>query len=172
MNDEKYVHNYKNPIKLQKDVLALLHFQRIKANYTKTKRKKTKDLPNNIINKIPPINVCEIETKELISFLKNGLKIKEFKIREFRYKNSLFLNSINDYVKVNNHLEKIKAKFFIFTLKVFKNKTFLLKGLDVDNNIDEIFDELCKHEYDDLLKMVTNYLYSWFKQVPKARQIN
>lgn len=105
---------------------------------------------SNNNKKIPPINICNIETKELISFLKNGLKIKEFKIKEFRYKKSLFVNTINDYTKVKTYLEKMKASFFTFTPKSVKNKTFLLKGLESETNMDEIFTELCAHECDEL----------------------
>lgn len=105
---------------------------------------------SNNNKKIPPINICNIETKELISFLKNGLKIKEFKIKEFRNKKSLFLNTMNDYTKVRSYLENMKATFFTFTPKSIKNKTFLLKGLETDTSMDEIFTELCTHECDDL----------------------
>lgn len=105
--------------------------------------------PNNN-KKIPPINICDIETKELISFLKNGLKINEFKIREFRYKKSLFVNSMSDYQKVRNYLEKTKAKFFTYTPKIVKNKTFLLKGLEADTSMEEIQNDLSTHECDNL----------------------
>lgn len=100
--------------------------------------------------KIPPINIFDIETNKLIEFLKSCLKIQEFKIKQYKHKKSLFLDTINDYIKVRAYLEKTKTKFFTFTPKSLKNKTYLLKGLDVDMNMNEIFDELCKHESDEL----------------------
>lgn len=84
---------------------------------------------NNKNKKVPPINIIDIETNQLIEFLKNGLKIKDFKIKEFRYKKSLFLNSLDDFLRVKAYLEKAKAKFFTFTPKGIKTKTYLLKGL-------------------------------------------
>ena len=44
--------------------------------------------------KISPINLFDIESNKLIEFIKNGLKIIDFKIKVFKNKKSLFLNSL------------------------------------------------------------------------------
>lgn len=100
--------------------------------------------------KIPPINIFDINTKQLIDFVKNGLKINEFQIKEFRNKKSLFLNNIKDFMRVKAFLEKTETKFFTFTPKDLKIKTYLLKGLDENVDTDEILFELLKFESDDL----------------------
>lgn len=106
---------------------------------------------NTVVNneknkkKVPPINIVDIETKQLIEFLEKGLKIKEF-----RYKKSLFMNSLEDFLRVKAYLEKTKAKFFTFTPKGIKTKTYLLKGLDNTIDINEILEELCSFQEEDL----------------------
>ena len=100
--------------------------------------------------KIPPINILDVETKPLIDFIKNCLKISDFKIKEFRDKKCLYLNKIDSYVKVRNYLEKSKTKFFTYTPKELKTKTLLLKGLDANNSTDEILEHLCLHQNDEL----------------------
>lgn len=108
------------------------------------------NLSTNKPKKIPPINIIDIDTKDLIEFIKNGLKIKEFQIKEFRDKKCLFLNSLEDFVRVKAYLEKTKANFFTFTPKGIKTKSILLKGLNADIDTQLIYEELCKHEDTDL----------------------
>lgn len=105
---------------------------------------------NNVQTKIPPINIIDIETKKLIQFIKNGLMINEFKIKQFRDKKSLFMNNLKDYMKVKAYLEKVNAKFFTFTPKGQKTKTYLLKGLNADTNVDEVLNALNVHQNEDL----------------------
>lgn len=100
--------------------------------------------------KIPPINIIDIDTKQLIEFIKNGLKITEFKIKEYRNKKSLFMNSIQNFQRVKSYLEKTKTKFFTFTPKELKIKTYLLKGIDANVDTDEILFELLKFDSDEL----------------------
>lgn len=104
--------------------------------------------------KIPPIHIFDIDSSELINFIKDCLKINDFKIKEFKNANrkkiSLFLTTIECYVRVKVHLEKAKTKFFTFTPKCAKTKTFLLKGLPADIKPEEIIFELRKHENEHL----------------------
>lgn len=107
-------------------------------------------IENNTNKKIPPINIVDIETKHLIDFIKNGLKIKDFKIEEYRNKKSLFMNTLQEFLRVKAYLEKTKAKFFTFTPEDIKIKTYLLKGLDAYFDPDEILFELLKFESAEL----------------------
>lgn len=114
----------------------------------------TTNSTNNNQNKnknIPPINIFDVEPNELINFIKNGIKIIDFKIKEFANKKiSLFLSSMADYIRVKAYLEKTKTKFFTFTPKNLKTKTYLLKGLSADTDPTVIYEELCKFQNDDL----------------------
>lgn len=112
--------------------------------------------------KIPPIHVFDIEPNELINFVKNCLKVEDFQIKENnnkeRKKMTLYLTTIENYVRVKVHLQKINAKFFTFTPKIAKTKSFLLKGLSADTNVDDIGIELQKYENDNLkIVKVTNF---------------
>lgn len=112
---------------------------------------------NSVVNiekcknkRIPPINIFDIESKQLIEFIKNGLKINEFNIKEYRNKKLLFMNNIQDFQRVKAYLEKTKTKFFTFTPKDLKIKTYLLKGIDANVDADEILYELLKFDCEDL----------------------
>lgn len=100
--------------------------------------------------KIPPLNIFNVEPNELIQFIEKGLEIKNFKIKELNKKTSLFMSSIDDYLRVKAYLQKTKTEFFTFTPKSLKTKTFLLKGLSANLNCDEIYQELCKYNNDHL----------------------
>ena len=69
------------------------------------------------------------------------------------------LNTIESYTRIKIHIEKANTKFFIFTPKCAKTKTFLLKGLPADTETKEIMDELRTFESDNFLKFikVTNF---------------
>lgn len=101
-------------------------------------------------SKIPPIHIFDVNPNEFISFIESGLKIEDFKIREFRNKFIIFLNSIENYVRVKSHLELTNTKFFTFTPKCIKTKTFLLRGLSADTDPTFIFNELCKQKKDQI----------------------
>lgn len=100
--------------------------------------------------KIPPINIIDIDTKCLIECVKKGLKIDDFQIKEFRSKKALYVNKIEDFHRIKTYLQKAKAKFYTFTPKAQKTQTYLLKGLDSEVTLDEIFEELTKQETDTL----------------------
>ena len=53
---------------------------------------------------------------------------------------------MTDYARVIDYLEKTKMKFFTFTRKELKTKTYLLKGLSPDTGPVTVFEELCKFE--------------------------
>lgn len=106
---------------------------------------------HNNNKKIPPINIFDVEPNELIKFIKNGLKINEFKIKElYNKKLSLFMFNINDYNRVKAYLQKTNVKFFTYTPKETKTKTYLLKGLSANIDPNEIFEELCKFQNPNL----------------------
>lgn len=114
-------------------------------------------IPNKVDNdisnkkqKIPPINIFDIESNNLIGFIKNGLKISDFKLKVYKHKKSIFLNSLKDFMRVKAYLEKVNAKFFTYTPKGIKNKTYLLKGLEADLDVQIIFEDLCRYESEDL----------------------
>lgn len=145
---EKYINNKNN-----KEIPQCSH----SATETTNKNSSKILTDNTVINlekcktkKIPPINIVDIDTKQLIEFIKHGLKINEFNVKEFRNKKSLFMNSLHDFHRVKAYLEKTNTKFFTFTPKDLKIKTYLLKGIDANIDPDEILFELLKFESDEL----------------------
>ena len=56
--------------------------------------------------------------------------------------NILYMNE--EYIKARAYLEKTDAKFYTYTPKDLKTKSYLLKGFDADIPTQEIFDELSK----------------------------
>lgn len=136
--------------KLNSAIAALDEVQRANKNISTTNNSTVVNITKNDNKKIPPINIVDIETKQLIDFLKKALKIEEFKIKEFRNKKSLFLNNLDDFLRVKAYLEKTKTNFFTFTPKGMKTKTYLLKGLDANISTEDILNELCKHQSDEL----------------------
>lgn len=118
---------------------------------------------NNKTEKIPPINIYNVEPNELITFIKNGLKIDDFKIKDLSHKGkriTLYLNTLSNYGRVINHLQKTKTNFYTFTPKSLKNKTVLLKGISADTSVDTILSELQKHERDDLKFVKVSQFYT------------
>lgn len=139
--------------KLNSAIAAMDEMNRISKNNQTSNPIETSTVVNRANNnnkKVPPLNIIDIETKELIEFLKNGLKINDFKIKEFRNKKSLYLNSLDDFLRVRAYLEKTKTNFYTFTPKGIKTKTYLLKGLDANISPDEILNELNKFKEEDL----------------------
>lgn len=135
-----------------------------KSNETVVRNDKSKN------KKIPPINIVDIDSKQLIEFIKNGLKINDFKIKEFRNKKSLFLNTLEDFLRVKAFLEKTKTKFFTFTPKGIKTKTYILKGLDASVDTEDILNELSKFE-DDELKFIKISPFSTKLAIEKGHKL-
>lgn len=103
------------------------------------------------IKKTPPIYIFDVDPNTLIDFVKNGLNINEFKIREHsNNKIQLLTSSIEDYSKIRAYLLETKTKFFSFTPKNLKTKTFLLKGLTANMDCNVILNELKKFESENL----------------------
>ena len=54
-----------------------------------------------------------MDPNSLVEFVRNGLDIKEFKIKEYKNnKTQLLTSSKEDYSKIRPYLLEIKAKFF------------------------------------------------------------
>lgn len=151
--DEQILQEFEKHVKEYKEKELRFEKQTNNQNKTKSTSNASTTMSQTQISdnvKIPPINLIDMETKELIKFVKNGLKINDFRIKEFRNKKSLFMNNLKDYARVKTYLEKSTAKFFTFTPKSEKTKTYLLKGLSGDTQIEDILHELNKYQEDDL----------------------
>lgn len=93
---------------------------RTKTTTTNTKSSLRSNTQNSDANnqnkheKIPPINIYNVEPNEIIKFIKNGLKIDDFKIKEQNRKNGkiiLYLNNIANFARVKTYLQKTKTNF-------------------------------------------------------------
>lgn len=123
----------------------------INTNNINTNNANSTEVYQNKNKKTPPLYVVDVDPNALIEFVKNGLHINEFKIREFsNNKIQILTSSIEDYSKIRAYLLETKTKFYTFTPKNLKNKTFLLKGLTANMNTTEILTELKKFENDNL----------------------
>lgn len=141
---EKHVSNKNNATAPQTGLPnTTLNEQKNSSNEKTSSKTKT--------NKIPPLNIFDVDPNELIEFISIGLKINEFKIKEFKNKKiALFVSSMNDYNKVKAYLQKTKTNFFTFTPKDNKKKTYLLKGLSGNTEPATILNELKKFENENL----------------------
>lgn len=75
--------------------------------------------------KVPPINTVNLEPNEIVEFLKIGLNINEFKIKEFKNKkSSLFLSSITDYDRVKAYFVKTNTNFLHSLQRIPKQNLF------------------------------------------------
>ncbi|KAI8115943.1 hypothetical protein CVS40_11917 [Lucilia cuprina] len=105
----------------------------------------------NKIKKMPPLNIYDVEPKNLIEFIKDGLNISDFKIKEVNNnKMSLYTSTADDYFRIKAYLEKTKTRFYSFTPKDVKTKSYLLKGLSANIEPNEILEELKKFENENL----------------------
>lgn len=60
------------------------------------------------------------------------------------------MDNLNDFLRVKAYLEKTKTNFYTFTPKDLKTKSYLLKGLEGNISTEEILNELCKFQSDNL----------------------
>ncbi|KAI8114850.1 hypothetical protein CVS40_12844 [Lucilia cuprina] len=59
---------------------------------------------------------------------------------------SLYTSTADDYFRIKAYLEKTKTRFYSFTPKDVKTKSYLLKGLSANIEPNEILEELKKFE--------------------------
>ncbi|XP_067634979.1 uncharacterized protein [Eurosta solidaginis] len=100
---------------------------------------------------IPPINTFDVESKQIIELIKDGLKITQFKIKEYNQnKIAIYLTNLDDYKRVRGCFEKAKVKYYSYTPKCLKTKTYLLKGLNGNIKCEEILNELQHYQNENL----------------------
>lgn len=166
---EHNVQNDNNESQLSSDNLNLSHSDvNVNSQTNKTNQTNATNNQHSIENgdnqnkntKIPPIHVFDVKSNELISFIETGLNITEFKIKELKSKTIIYLNSIQNYVRLKSYLEISNTKFFTYTPKCIKTKTFLLKGLNSDIAPSVILDELCKLKKDQIEFVKVNNYYT------------
>lgn len=148
-----HVQQYENNKKVEATTNKQKNNKSINNDTNKTNNNPSTSNKETNNKKIPPLNIYDVDAEKLIEFIKNGLKIKEFKIKEFNKANkklTLFMTSMIDYEKVKMNLQKTKAKFYTFTPKIEKAKTILLKGLSAKTDTNEIFEELKSFENENL----------------------
>ena len=93
--------------------------------------------------KVPPLTIYNVASKHIISFLKNAIKISEFKIKEISSnKLNLFLNSINAFERAKLFLIQSKVHFTTYIPKCFKKTSVLLKGLSADTDPEDILEAI------------------------------
>lgn len=90
------------------------------------------------IQKLPPLHIHNQNIKDTVQLVK-GAKIDNFEIRRVNNnKHSLITNSIEDYEQIKNIFKEVNTNYFTFTPKDHKPKTIILKGLNEDEEVNEI----------------------------------
>ena len=99
----------------------------------------------------PPIVIYEQNQGSTMDLIKNTLGMSNFLVKKINNnKHNLYTDNVKDFKQAKEQLEVANTKFYSFTPKEEKAKSFLLKGLDNNENVNEVFDELTKHNNDNL----------------------
>lgn len=109
--------------------------------------------------KMPPINIFEQNIKDIINVIKNTCKVTEFNIKKItNNKHAIYTYTINDFQNINNKLKMGQVPSYTYTPKCLKSQSFILKGLDKEDNINEIVADIKKHENETLkIEKVTQF---------------
>lgn len=99
---------------------------------------------NNTINKEnrsvkpPPIHIHTQSIQNTLSLIK-GININDFEIKRVNNeKHSVITRNVDEFEKVKNVFDEVNTKYFSYTPKSEKPKTLILKGLNEDENLNEI----------------------------------
>ena len=94
-------------------------------------------------SKPPPIKINNNNSTYIIRLLKETFNYKNFTIHKTnRFESSLTLENMDTYEKVIEDLKNKQINFFTYTPKSEKVQSYILKGLAVDSDLDEIKEEL------------------------------
>ena len=107
---------------------------------TTTQRQQQTPRPDK--TRLPPINISSVRGQQITEILQ-GLKIKDFTVRRTGIaKHTLQMENIEDFRKVRTKLQELSIQHFTYTPAQDKNKAFILRGLDGDEDSDHILNEL------------------------------
>lgn len=116
------------------------------SNATRQFKQNTLNEVNNQRNKknnVPPIYIFNESLNDISNYLQQKLKIANFAIKKINAgKIALTVNDIDDYYIAKTKLNEERIANFSFTPNLDKNKTFILRGLDGNENPDDILDGL------------------------------
>lgn len=103
-------------------------------------------------NKLPPIVVENFKATEVIDVLSKCEECKGFNVKNVNTgKCNVLTDSLEKYNRVKETLRTAGIPFFSFTPKTQKVKSMILKGLSNENTIEEVKEELYKHNSDTLI---------------------
>lgn len=101
--------------------------------------------------KMPPINIYNQNVNDIIKAITHKLKIKNFYTQQInKNKQAIHTADIEGYNKIKELLIELEVPYFTYTPKQEKNNTYILKGLNADDNNEEILAELKQHETETL----------------------
>lgn len=101
--------------------------------------------------KLPPINIFKQNTNLILNAITQKLKIKNFYIKKINSnKQAIHTHTLIDFNTIKELLIDYKVPFFTYTPTQNKNKTFILKGLNTNENNDQLLVELKLKETDTL----------------------
>lgn len=92
-------------------------------------------------SKIPPIKIFGQSAKQISNKLE-ALQITKFSMKKISKTHILHAEQLADFQKIRQSLKDENAQHFSYTPAEIKNKTFILRGLDGDEEPTEILDAL------------------------------
>lgn len=136
-----------------------------KNNTHKTSTPNTHNTQNNSEDNIkvqkimPSINIFNQYIKDIINVIKNSCKITNFNIKKItNTKHAIYTHTFHDFKKIINILKIGQVPSYTYTPKCIKNQSFLLKELDRDDDIIDIFENIKHHESESLkIEKVTQF---------------
>jgi len=109
----------------------------------------------------PPINILHQDPKDTVNLLKSEFNITKFYVKRLNNnKHTVQLESLDDFNKTKEILQKVKTNFYSYTAKSEKVHSFLLKGLNCTFSDKEVFDELQALNIQDLQFLKVSRFYT------------
>ena len=124
--------------KMDQDFPTLGSRQNPKPSLQNNSNKKMENAPE----KLPPIHINGMRGQQIIEILRN-INIKQYSIRKTGLARHLLqMIDIDDFRIVQTKLKNLSVPHFTYTPKQNRNKVYLLRGLDGDEDPVQILEEL------------------------------
>lgn len=116
------------------------------------------------VERIPPINIYNQDSSDIILLLKNDCKVSDFNIKRVNSnKHAIYLQHNKDFNIVKSTLQRALVPHFTYTPKYEKNKLVVLKGIDSNTDLTLILNELKLHE-SEMIKFIKVSKFKTSKQ--------
>lgn len=114
-------------------------------------RKQCNNANHKKANKMPPINIYHQTISNIVQAIKKKLKITEFftkRVSNTKY--ALHTTSLMDYKQIIQLLQELNVPYYTYTPKQEKNQTYILRGLNANEDVNYILENLKHYENNNL----------------------